>query len=262
MPEPSHASLLRLLRRADESLPWEDEHVDRLAVGSRRRVGDYWQGRAGAELRVAAAFADLGEKLRDTGTDPAILELLEASIANELYHAALCEKLATRYLGAPIPPPAAGRVDLPPLPSVDSPMRTALYAAGLCAVNESIATVWLEHCFLRAATPLARAVNQVHLSDEVLHARIGWAHLASAWVTRDMRNELARWLVPLLKTNVDQWLTSATLQGFGVPDHGIPDPAEQRAQVVGAVRNVVIPGFDYVGIDAGAALQWFKREFG
>jgi hypothetical protein len=37
-------------------------------------------------------------------------------------------------------------------------------------VNESIAAVWLEHCFLRSATPLSLAVNQVHLSDEISHA--------------------------------------------------------------------------------------------
>jgi hypothetical protein len=262
MTDAGHASTLRRLRRSDESLPWEDEEVDRLGEGARRRVGDYWQGRAGAELRVAAAFSSLGAKLRQTGTEPAILELLDASIANELYHSALCERLATRYLGAPIARPEAGTVHLPPLPDVDPPMRAALYAAGLCAVNESIATVWLEHCFARSTSPLARAVNQVHLSDEIVHARIGWAHLVSSWVTNSMRREIAGWLVPLLRTNVEQWIRSSTFQGGGVPEHGIPDPAEQREQVLGAVRNVVIPGFDYVGVDVSAAAKWFRREFG
>jgi hypothetical protein len=190
------------------------------------------------------------------------LELVEASIENESYHATLCEKLATRYLGVPIPRAEAGPVRLPSLPTVDSPMRTALYAAGLCAVNESVAVVWLEHCLSCSTAPLARAVNQVHLSDEIVHARIGWAHLASSSVSREMRRGLSRWLVPLLKTNVTQWLKSATLQGIGVPEHGIPDPGEQRSRVVGAVRNVVIPGFDHVGVDVSAAAAWFKDQFG
>jgi hypothetical protein len=261
MAESSHAVALRLLRRSDERLPWEDEEIERLDERIRRRVGEYWQGRAGAELRVAAAFSNLGEKLRETGAEQQVLELLEASIENENYHAMLCEKLATRYLGAPPPRAEAGPVRLPPLPTVDRPMRTALYAAGLCAVNESVAVVWLEHCFSRSTAPLARAVNRVHLSDEIVHARIGWAHLASSWVTPEMRRHVSRWLVPLLNTNVTQWLESATLQGIGVPEHGIPDPAEQRNHVLGAVRDVVIPGFDHVGVDVSAAARWFKERF-
>jgi len=259
---PPFSSLSRLARRSDESLPWDDECVDRLDERSRKRVGDYWAGRAEAELRVAVAFASLGEQLRDTGTEPAVLALLDASGANERYHASLCERLAVRYLGMPIAKPQAGQVHLPPLPGVDRPMRAALFAAGLCAVNESIATVWLEHGFARATAPLARAVNQIHLADEVVHARVGWAHLASRWVTPVMRRDLSRWLVPLLRTNVAQWLASETLAGPGVPDHGLVDPIEQRAHVLGAVHNVVIPGFDHVGIDVSAAARWFKAEFG
>ena len=257
----SQSANQRLLGRSVTALPWDDEQVDRLEASSRKRVGEYWQGRASAELRVAAAFRDLGEKLRETGSEPAILELLDASIENERYHASLCEKLANRYLGAPIDEPDAGVVHLPALPSVDRRMRATIYVAGLCAVNESIATVWLEHCYARSAAPLARAANQIHLADEVLHARVGWAHLASAWVTREMRRELSGWLVALLRTNVTQWLRSETLQGVGVPDHGLPDPSEQKAHVIGAVRNVVIPGFDHVGVDVSAAQRWFEQEF-
>ena len=252
----------RLLGRSSAALPWDDEQVERLDEVCRKRVGEYWQGRASAELRVAEAFADVGKKLRDTGSEPAVLELLDASVENELYHASLCEKLASRYLGAPIPKPSAGVVELPSLSGVDDRMRAAIYVAGLCAVNESIATVWLEHCFARSVAPLARAANQIHLSDEVLHARVGWAHLASCWVTHQMRRELSRWLVALLRTNVTQWLKSATLQGIAVPEHGLPDPGEQRAHVLGAVQNVVIPGFDHVGVDVTSAKRWFEHEFG
>ena len=263
MPVASRRSALSRLRRVPDSLPWDDEQVDRLDPASRARVGSYWEGRADAELRVAAAFRRLSEQLRETGAEPSVMDLLEASIGNELYHSTLCEKLASRYLGAAIAPPLPSDTELPPLPGVDHPpTRTAIYAAGLCAINESVASVWLEHCFARATTPLIRAVNQLHLSDEIVHARLGWAHLASPSVTATMRKELSRWLVPLVRTNVGQWLHSETLRGAGVPDHGIPDPAEQRSTVLGAFRNVVIPGFDHVGLDVAPVARWFRAEFG
>jgi hypothetical protein len=255
-------TVARLRARDEQALPWNDEAVDRLDPSSRKRVGEYWQGRAGAELRVAAAFADFAGKLERTGTEPAVLELIVASIDNELYHAHLCEQLATRYLGAKIPAPQAGPVHLPELAGVDDATRTALYAAGLCAINESIATVWLKHCLERSATPLSRAVNQLHLSDEISHARVGWAHLASNWVSPPIRAEVARRLVALIRGNVTQWLESSTQTGGGVPDHGLPDPSEQRAYVLEAVRDLVIPGFDYVGINVSEAKRWFDSEFG
>ena len=256
------AAAERLRSRDADALPWDDEQVDRLDPASRRRVGEYWQGRAAAELRVAAAFADFGTKLQATGAEPAVIELISASIENERYHAELCERLASRYLGVRIPAPEPGPVRLPALADVDAATRTALYAAGLCAVNESIATVWLQHCLARSATPLARAVNHVHLSDEIAHARVGWAHLSSRWVTQPMREEISRRLVALIRVNLAQWLASSTLTGGGVPDHGLPDPVEQREHVLGAVRNVVLPGFAHVGVDVSAAQQWFDAELG
>jgi hypothetical protein len=256
------SSAARMLSRDEDAFPWDDEQVDRLDAPGRLRVGEYWQGRANAELRVAAAFADLGAKLRATGTEPAVLELIDASIENERYHARLFERLASRYLGANIPAPEAGEVHLPGLPGVDEATRTALYAAGMCAINEGIATVWLKHCLDRSVTPLARAVNHVHLSDEIAHARVGWAHLASAWVTRPMREQIARRLETLIRVNVGQWLASCPLNGRSVPEHGLPEASEQREHVLGAVCNVVLPGFDHVGVDVSAADRWFRREFG
>jgi len=257
-----HAAAERLRARGDQMLPWDDEQIDRLDAASRTRVGEYWRGRASAELRVAAAFSDFGAKLVATGSEPAVLELISASIENERYHATLCEKLASRYLGATIPEPQPGPVRLPAFADVDDATRTALYAAGLCAVNDSIATVWLQHCLARSAAPLARAVNHIHLADEISHARVGWAHLASAFTTPATRAEIARRLPALVRVNVAQWLASSTLTGGGVPDHGLPDPIEQRDHVLGAVRNVVIPGFDHVGIDVSAVQRWFDDELG
>jgi hypothetical protein len=245
--------------RDEAALPWQDESVERLGDSFRAQVGHYWEGRATAELQVASAFSQLAATLTETGAEASVLTLLERSIENEHHHAGLCHQLASRYLGREVAEPRALVAALPLFEQASPEARPALHAAGLCCINESIATVWLERCAARAVAPLPKAVNHLHLADELFHARVGWAHLASRAVTAAMRAEVGRWLVPLLESNVRQWLSpELTRQTGGVPDHGLPSEAEHRDAVLGAVRNVVIPGFEHCGVDVRGAWRWFN----
>jgi hypothetical protein len=243
-------------------LPWEDESVERLDVAARERVGTYWAGRTSAELRVAEAFRQVASELRELDASPRVCELLDVSLANELHHAEICRELAARYLGRVVAPPDPAPVHLPQFQHAPPALHAALCMAGLCCINESVATVWLQQCLARSSAPLARAANHLHLRDEIVHAQVGWAHLGSDSVDRATKGGLAKWLVPLLRANLERWLASATLTLAGVVAHGLPDPAEQRAHVLGAVRNVVLPGFDHVGVDISPAQRWFRAEFG
>jgi hypothetical protein len=251
----------RSSQRDEATLPWQDESVERLGDVLRAQVGHYWEGRATAELHVASAFSQLAETLAQTGAEASVRQLLDRSIENEHLHSSLCHRLAIRYLGRDAAAPSAPIAALPLFEQAPPEARPALQAAGLCCINESIATVWLERCAVRAIAPLPRAVNHLHLADELFHARVGWAHLASRAVTPSVRSELSRWLVPLLRSNVRQWLSpELTRQTGGVPDHGLPSEAEHRDAVLGAVRNVVIPGFEHCGVDVRAATRWFEDE--
>jgi hypothetical protein len=244
-------------------LPWDDESVERLDVPLRERVGDYWAGRTLAELRVADAFRQVASDLRALHVSPRVCELLDISIANEIHHAEICHELAARYFGRTLAPPLRpAPVQLPHFERAPPALRAALCMAGLCCINESVATVWLQQCLARSVAPLARAANHLHLRDETVHAQVGWAHLGSDHVDRELRRGIAEWLVPLLRANLERWFASATLTLGGVDAHGLPDPAEQREHVLGAVRNVVLPGFDHVGVDVSRAQRWFRGEFG
>jgi hypothetical protein len=78
-------------------------------------------------------------------------------------------------------PPSAA---LPTFGCEDERLETALLVAGLCCVNETIATAWLEASLRAARTELARAANRVHLRDEIDHARLGWPHSRAQTRTR------------------------------------------------------------------------------
>ena len=245
-------------------LPWEDPSVDLLDPEKRAQVADYWGGRAHAELRVARAFTELLGGLAQVGAAAEVLGLLEISIENEREHSDLCWRLACRYAGREVPMPVMpDKVDIPRLLSAPCDLEPTLHAIGLCCINESIATVWLDHCLSYASAPLVRAATRLHISDEVLHARVGWAHLASAAISSAERQEIAKWILPLLRANVGQWLDTATVGlSAEVPEHGLPPPVQHQELVLGVVRDIILPGFAHTGIDASDAERWVHQHFG
>jgi hypothetical protein len=245
------------------ALPWSDRSVDALEPNQRRDIAGYWLQRAQAELKVARAFIELSAGLTETGVVPEVTELLRVSIQNEGEHSELCWRLACRYADADLPQPVMpDGIEFPRLPSAPANLRPTLHAIGLCCVNESIATVWLEHCLAHASAPLARAATRLHLGDEVLHARAGWAHLASSALSRARRRDISRWILPMLRANVNQWLDREAV-GITVeaPAHGLPPWSDHENVVLGVVRGVILPGFAHVGLDAAEATRWIEQQW-
>jgi hypothetical protein len=240
------------------ALPWDDPTIGLLDPMQRTLVADYWNARAQAELNVGRAFSDLLAGIRATAGAPLVLDLLEVSIQNELDHADLCRRLASRYAGkeAPVPVMPAS-VAFPRLTSAPVELRPTLHAIGLCCINESIATIWLGRCLAYASAPLVRAATRIHVADEVSHARAGWAHLASLRISKIGKKQLAKWVLPLLRANLAQWLEAGlTLE---VPAHGLPPQSVHRELVLSVVRDVVLPGFAHVGLDVPEAVAWARE---
>jgi hypothetical protein len=50
------------------------------------------------------------------------------------------------------------------------------------------------------------------------------------------------------------------LPAEGVPPHGHLGAAASRVIVDEAVRDLVLPGFEHVGVDARAARAWYARR--
>jgi hypothetical protein len=98
---------------------------------------------------------------------------------------------------------------------------------------------------------MAVFANREHLKDEIDHARLGWAHLASDAVDRDLSQRLGRRLSRLLEVNVAEWKRpDEHLPREGVRAHGHLSVEENDAVVDAAVRDVVLPGFALLGISA------------
>lgn len=236
-----------------------DPSVDALDAATRARVAQHWLSRARSERRVGIAFAAMAPRLAANGADPRVVARLASSADEEARHAALCERLASRYAGAPVEAAPLGDVPLPAFgfAGEDPALEDAVLVAGSCCVNETLATAWLGACLDASTTPLARAANRLHLAEEVGHAQLGWAHLASRAVGPRARRVLAELLPALLEANLPAWeAKDAHLPAEGVPGHGHPGDEAARHAIDDAVRDLVLPGFRHVGVDVRRGEAW------
>ena len=110
--------------------------------------------------------------------------------------------------------------------------------------------------------PVVRTVLHEIAKDEVVHGRMGWAHLAREAATID---------VSFLSGFVPAMLSGTAGEGLFVhkpadPDddelarHGVLTPARKREIFVRTLEEVVFPGFEQYAIDTGPARAWLEER--
>ena len=237
--------------REARRLPEHDDAIASLDPATRQTLASLWRDRATTELGAGWGFSLLVVELHALGAERAVLALATQGAADEIRHAELCVKLAERYAGGPMEPAPTEPVVLPSHPGADERLRMQLHAAGL-AISETLAAAFLERCLAEAearddASPTVLAVLRDHLSDDVAHARVGFAHLASRAVSDEERAGVARFLPRLLHANLRHW-RERIVELPVVPAHGYPAHEGLLASVETAAREVLLPGFAHVGI--------------
>ncbi len=203
-----------------------------------------WAFRAREEKRAAAMFRWLGEGLEAVDAHPVTLDLARRSVADEERHAVLCADLA-RGFGATV------EVDDVRGPRARRRTRETVLAevVGMCCINETVSAA-----ILSAMQRNTRGTKgQVHgtvttiLRDEVVHARLGWSHLAF---------EARRGSVDGLSERIPM-LVDAALAGVGDDTGPVSAAFEQvgglcYADRVGlfheAMDQVVWPGLERFGV--------------
>jgi hypothetical protein len=229
-------------RLTSRSLPERDPALEALTDQQRAQLVAVWLSRAASERRVADAFEVIHGALASTRSEPSLLALAARAVDDEHRHAELCRVLASRYAGRELEPP--GRLTLVTPEHRGAPARLVptLHVLGHCAMNETFASAFLEASLSLAEVPLGRAALRELLSDEIDHARIGWAHLAG--LGEHQREELAPWLDSLVYANLKMWRDTprAAATGPALHRHGAPPPQVIEQALLGAVRDLIIPG--------------------
>ena len=242
-------------RLASRALPEHDPSLDALDDHVRKACVEHWLGRAMAERRASDAFVVITDDLLQLQADPALVDLSRRAIDDELRHAEICRLVAARYAGADVHPPRELPLEVPAHAAAPAALRPTLHVVGQCAVNETTATAFLEACLDRAKGSLVRAALRELLSDDIDHARIGWAYLAAAPAT--LKRATAPWVVPILQGNLRIWRRPGPPRpSEAMSEHGALAEDEIDAAVIEAMRALIVPGLEQVGVDAEPARRW------
>ncbi len=220
---------------------------------TRALAANIWAMRAGLELSVSAGYTVILRELLEFGAEKPVLELCAESAADEIQHAQWCLDLAERIDGQQRPWPNPTSLHVPAYGGVDrGPMLAALHLVAMSCLNETIACERLLAAMDPTKLPSARQTLRRILSDEIKHARAGWAHLASRHVTSDMKHKLGT-MVPFL---IQASLVSLIEENETIPSEqynawGLPCVDEARAQAGRAIEQIVLPGFARLGVEVG-----------
>jgi hypothetical protein len=237
-------------------LPGSDEAIDALSAEDRERVGREWARRADVELTAAAFSALIVQGLLADGAAPEVIDLAARSVGDEARHARICHEVAKRYLARSVPDPRARPFEEPRYGDCPPPLSRLLALVMHSCINETLATVCLGEGLKRCVSTTARAATRELLQDDLNHARIGWAHLASPYVGAEAKYHIGKALPTLLQLGYDGWMAEPRA-AFDEPAHAILGAPRFASLMRIAFDDLVLPGFDHVGVDTGEARAWY-----
>lgn len=243
-------------RLTNRPLPWDDASVDHLSDGQRDELARIWLGRAASERRVADAFEIIRNALVDLGSQQEMIELAERAVDDEYRHAELSRRVASRYAGRELDAPARLQLVVPAHPGASPRLLPTLHVLGHCAMNETFASAFLEASLQHAKSVFARAALRALFSDEIDHARLGWAHLAE--LRKSERDELGSWLPSLISANLKMWRETARPYPVDplLHAHGAPPATAVEQALLNAIRQLIIPGLEHFGLPTASLHNW------
>ena len=187
------------------------------------RVAEVWLSRAAAEAGVHDYARLIVDDLAAIGADTTLARRM---LADEERHARIC---VDPFAGLPLP------------------QRATIRVVSTCCIGESLACAWVDESARAVSDPWLREILRKHLGDEIQHARVGWAYLA----TLTDRSVVAEWLPRLLRENLRAWRTfDPCWPSEGFPEHGLPSHADTRRWIDDAMESLVRPGFRELGLVA------------
>jgi hypothetical protein len=245
---------------ARRAIPWEALDPAELAPEDRRAMGERWKARREQEHLAVGAFAQLAFEVAAVGSEPVVLGMLTRAAWDEVRHAEICRRVAALFLGEDAVPAQHRGVPHPPAHAdVSAEERALFHVVEMCCLSETFTGVYLTETLARTTHPTMRAVIESLLEDEIDHGRVGWAHLAAlrAQSGDAAFGGLARALPVMLDRTIGRLLhivaadpeperSACTARGHMANDACGP-------LVRSTLREVILPGFEAVGVDLGPA---------
>jgi hypothetical protein len=236
----------------------EDDSIAELSSRERCMLADVWLGRAASERRVADSFVVVRDALASLDAAEELVDLATRAIDDEMRHAELSRDVASRYACEPLAHPPRLALAIPLHAGASERLRHVLHVVGQCAFNETIASAFLEAALAEATAPLARAALRELLSDEIDHARLGWALLGT--LDRELLREVDAWLAAMAIANLRMWREAhrAYACDAKLAMHGAPSVESVENALILAFRDLILPGFEHLGMKTEAMRTWLE----
>jgi hypothetical protein len=230
-----------------------------LSQSLRQIVADAWTFRFNVEREAAIRFERLAKRLEGIGALPAVVEMAVRASHDEVRHARHCADLARRYGAALI----AGEI---PVPEISPPglgdRESILYeVVAACCISETESTSVLTTLFNAQSDQRVHLILRQLLRDEVVHSRLGWAHLAHESTRGDVQY-LGRLIPDMLEVSGAGLFgaASAELESPELLRHGVLPHSTKRSVFTLTLLEVVFPGLESLGVPSGPAREWLVRK--
>jgi len=229
-------------------------------TSARRAAGEAWAFRARVEQEAALRFDRLATVV--AGFDPGspVPAMMRRAADDERRHTQLCAQLAGS-LGQPVTlDPDASLPSIAPR-SLDERQAALYEVVAACCITETESMATLTTLMAAEADSEVRAVLHSISKDEVVHSRMGWAHLSRESAAGEVAF-LAPLIPGMLAGTIDEGVFGdppADEDPEGLLRLGVL-PLEQKREVfLGTLEQVVFPGLEKFGVDPGPGRAWLAR---
>ncbi|HEY0253857.1 MAG TPA: ferritin-like domain-containing protein [Kofleriaceae bacterium] len=252
------------MRRRSVPIPWAATTVDQLQPAERARLAGTWMRRSEAEYLAVSTFSVLAIDLVAAMAPADVISLCLRAGIDEIRHAEMCMRMVEIYSGEQkLPPPGMSSLpDDPTKPKLHQALANTMLVS---CVSETYATTVLSATRELTLDPTAQAVLTSIYSDEVMHARLGWSYMRYAIETggEGVIAAAAEMLPRALRgvANVVERERPIGDVTQSVRDHGLMTPAEERVIFSTCVREVLVPGFEALGIPVGSAMEDYGDQW-
>jgi len=239
-------------------LPAEDPVIDALGADARRAVANRWAERADNELATSTTFAELYRGLVLLEVDTSMLGVAARAVEDELRHHLICRHVAERYGGADVPASRFRATGPPRFSGCTEREARILHTVLHLCLNEGVAAGYLGACLDEAEGPLVQGTIRDILRDEVVHARLGWTFVSAL---SPLDRTLVTEALPQLLSEIEAAWLSLVASTDGLPKgHGVIGPSEMRRVFGETLRELVLPGFEHVGVGTLPARAWLAEK--
>ena len=211
----------------------------------RARVADYWWSRAEGEMTSWVGFGHVLDDLKQERAPEPIIASAERAVEDEYQHARWCRDWAVRFghRGGEVRARSQSRLSFPSA----SDRENRLLRIALCGFTETVGCVMLRLIRPVLSEPELLELNRRHMSDELQHSRVGWGYLAT--LDNTQKASLSKRLPELLRLLRLTCCESGEQDDEGLVPYGYFTPRLLQAAHDEAVRELILPGLDHLGIE-------------